>query len=79
MTTIYIAMGTAQDGGTYFYLFEDKDKAVLFVEGISMQKFPNHNAFDIKWNIVEQNLSISAEEAFNDMTEWVNQIHLRTN
>jgi hypothetical protein len=79
MTKIYTAMGNAKDGGIYFYLFEDRDEAVSFTKGISMQKFPKHDAFDIKWNIMEQNLSVSAEEAFNDMTEWVNQIHLRTN
>ena len=44
-----------------------------------MQKFPKHDAFDIKWFLVEQGISESAESAFDDMTEWAKNIHYRTN
>jgi hypothetical protein len=79
MTKIYTAMGNAKDGGMYMYMFTDKKEAETFVNTIRLQNFPKHNAFDIKWLLVEQGVSESAESAFNDMTEWAKQIHLRTN
>jgi hypothetical protein len=79
MTKIYTAVGNGADGGMYMYMFTDKVEAENFVKAIRVQVFPKHDAFDIKWFITEQDISESAESAFNDMTEWAKQIHLRTN
>lgn len=79
MNKVYTAMGNASDGGIYMYAFKNEDDAISFIKAINAQTFPKHDAFDIKWVVIPQVISESAEFAFNDMTEWAKQIYLRTN
>jgi hypothetical protein len=78
MSTVYVVMGSAKDGGNYFYTFDSAEDAGLFIKQMTTQEFPKHDAFDIKWYSIPQIVS-NAEDAISDMTEWVKQIHLRTN
>lgn len=78
MEKIYIAIGSAKDGGMYFYSFDSEMDARLFVNQMYTQELPNHDAFNINWTVIPQVIT-NASDAINDMVEWAKQIHLRTN
>jgi hypothetical protein len=78
MEKVYIAIGSARDGGTYFYTFDDETEAKLFVNQMYTQELPDHDAFNINWHVIPQSIT-NASHAVGDMVEWAKQIHLRNN
>ena len=78
MTKIYNAVGQSKDGALWMYSFDNELEAVGFVDMMKNASFPKHDAFDITWGVAPTNIT-SAESAYKDMVDWINQIHLRTN
>jgi hypothetical protein len=76
---IYNAIGQSKDGALWMYSFDNELDAVGFVDMMKHASFPKHDAFDITWGVAPTVISESVESAYKDMTDWINQIHLRTN
>jgi hypothetical protein len=79
MTKIYNAVGQSKDGALWMYSFGSELEAVGFVDIMKRTKFPKHDAFDITWGVAPTEVCSSVDFAVKDITDWINQINLRTN
>jgi len=78
MSKIYNAVGQSKDGALWMYSFDNELDAFGFVDMMTHAKLPKHDAFDITWGVAPTQIS-TAESAYKDMFDWINQINLRNN
>ena len=78
MTQKYLAVGQSKDGALWVYGFNNRFDAEAFVDVMQHTQFPKHDAFDITWGAMPLGISESVEVAVKDITDWVNQINMRS-